>query len=102
VGGQARVNRRRRHEGACNGCCVEAERGSNGERGSGPAHAKRGGVGVRCTWRGGRWGPAADSSSGTAEAATGRIPAVRSMGIAGHVGHGCCGLGPIGTVWFLS
>jgi hypothetical protein len=43
VGSRAHANQRRWREGACDDCCVEAERGRNGERGSNPAHAKRGG-----------------------------------------------------------
>jgi hypothetical protein len=49
VGDRAHANQRRRCEGACGGCCTEAERGRNGEKGSGLAHAKReGGSSARC------------------------------------------------------
>jgi hypothetical protein len=51
VGGRARANQRRRREGACDSCCAEAERGRNGERGSGPTHAKRGGGPVHVAQR---------------------------------------------------
>jgi hypothetical protein len=34
--------------------------------------------------------------------AIGRAPTARSRGRAGCVDRGCCGLGPIGKVWFLN
>jgi hypothetical protein len=41
VSDRAHANRRRRREGACGGCCAEAERGRNGERGVWPGSCEK-------------------------------------------------------------